>query len=100
MTRLFPASNELLTVGNALLFSTMGAPPPRGDTNISMAICLNWGRICFSATWNRAVFSGQDCYDFLELYKKGWEEWVKAGEMRANIESEPQTVSQDLIGPL
>jgi hypothetical protein len=78
MGKLFPEVNELLTVGNAALCSTMGAPPPRRNTNVSMAICINWGRICISAM--------------------GWQQWCEAEESRANVYPEPATVSQHQIG--
>ena len=92
MNKLFPEVNELRSVGSASLFSIAGAPPTRRNTNISLAICINWGRICISASWNRSVFTEQDCSAFLELYKSGWQQWCEAEESLRGVYAEPGTV--------
>lgn len=97
MSKLFPEVNEQRTVGNSTLSSTIGAPPPRRNTNISMAVCINWGRICFSAMWNRSVFTEQDCREFLDLYKFGWQEWCETQESNSGVYAETNTASQTRI---
>jgi hypothetical protein len=92
MNKLFPDANDLRKIGNASLFAVFAAPPARRNTNISMAICINWGRICISAIWNRAVFSEQDCSEFLELYKIGWQQWCEAEESHRGVYAEQETV--------
>ncbi len=92
MSKLFPEVNELRKVGSASLFSIMAAPPARRNTNISLAICINWGRICISAIWNRTDFSEQDCSEFLELYKTGWRQWCEAEESHSGVYAEKETV--------
>ncbi len=92
MNKLFPELNELRSVGNASLFSIMAAPPTRRNTNISMAICINWGRICISANWNRSVFTEQDCRAFLELYRTGWQQWIRDEGSNVDEYAEPKTV--------
>lgn len=92
LNKLFPEVNELRSVGSASLFAIAGAPPVRRNTNISLAICINWGRICISASWNRSVFTGQDCSEFLELYKSGWQQWCEAEESLRGVYAEPETV--------
>ncbi len=99
MTRLFPGVDDHLRVGNALLSSTMGAPPVRQNTNISMAVCINWGQICIAAMWDRTVFSKRDCQDFLELYKLGWYQWCEAEESLSSRYAGQETVQQERIGP-
>ena len=92
VNKLFPELNELRSVGSASLFSVAGAPPARRNTNVSLAICINWGRICISASWNRSVFTEQDCREFLELYKIGWQQWCEAEESLRGVYAEPETV--------
>lgn len=92
MSKLFPEVNELRRIGTASLFSIMAAPPARRNTNLSMALCINWGRICISAIWNRSVFNEQDCREFLELYKIGWQDWCAAEESRVGVYAEPEAV--------
>jgi len=84
MSKLFPEVNEFRSFGSASLFAITAAPRARRNTNISMAICINWGRICISAIWNRSVFTEQDCREFLELYKIGWQQWCEAEESKQN----------------
>lgn len=92
MSKLFPEENELRKIGSASLTSIMAAPPARRNTNISMAICINWGRICISAAWNRAVFSEEDCREFLELYKIGWQQWCESEESRRGVYAKTEIV--------
>ena len=92
MSKMFPEANDLRKVGSALLYSITAAPPVRRNTNVSMAICINWGKICISAMWNRAFFTEQDCREFLELYKIGWQQWCEAEESQMGVYAEPETV--------
>ena len=75
MNRIFPEIDGGRPIGDAVLQSVMASPPVRRNTNIAIGLCVNWGQIYFSASWNRAQFSGRDCEKFLELYKTGWQRW-------------------------
>ncbi len=92
MDKQFPEVNELRIVGSAALFQVVGAPPARRNTNIALSICINWGRICISAMWDRTVFTEQDCREFLELYRSGWQQWCEAEESAVGVYAEPESV--------
>lgn len=87
-----PEVNELRTVGSTALFQIVGAPPARRNTNIALPVCINSGRICISAMWDRTDFTQQDCREFLELYKIGWQQWCEAEESSVGVYAEPETV--------
>ncbi|MEM8736330.1 MAG: hypothetical protein AAGG44_19025, partial [Planctomycetota bacterium] len=76
MKKYFPEQNGCRLIGNARLRNILVAPPVRRNTNISLGLCVNWGKLCFSAAWNRDAFRAQDCEQFLEAYRQCWTRWA------------------------
>ena len=52
-------------VGDTHVTNIYAAPPIREHTNISLGLCVNWGQLCFSAAWNRAAMTPDQCEEFL-----------------------------------
>ncbi|MFN3191802.1 MAG: hypothetical protein ACE361_14925 [Aureliella sp.] len=77
MKKYFPEQDGCRLIGNARLRNILVAPPVRRNTNISLGLCVNWGKLCFSAAWNRDAFTATDCGDFLEIYRRCWTEWSR-----------------------
>lgn len=76
MSKLFPQSDGVRLVGNVRLTAIHAAPPVRRNTNVSIAICVNWGEIMISAAFNHTAFSRLDCKAFLELYHQQWRDYI------------------------
>ncbi len=74
--RYFPVQDEMLVVGDTQLANIYGAPPIREHTNISVGLCVNWGQLCFSAAWNRAAMTSEECEQFLGQYVASWQAWL------------------------
>ncbi|MCC9654800.1 hypothetical protein [Rhodopirellula halodulae] len=77
MKNRFPEVDGQRQIGDARLTDVLAAPPPRDNTNISLAICVNWGRICISASWNRNLWNATTTDEFLELYAQNWRSWLR-----------------------
>ncbi len=74
--RYFPEQDGTLRVGDTQLTDIYAAPPIREHTNISLGLCVNWGQLCFSAAWNRAAMSPEECEQFLSQYVASWQDWL------------------------
>lgn len=74
--RFFPEQDGMLVVGDTRLTNIFGAPPIREHTNISLGLCTNWGQLCFSAAWNRAAMTPEECEQFLSEYVARWQAWL------------------------
>jgi hypothetical protein len=77
MSKLFPEVEGQRVVGDARLESIFAAPPVRQNTNVALGLCINWGKICISASFNRKSISRAQCEQFLELYRTEWERFCE-----------------------
>lgn len=75
----FPEVDGRRQVGDALLSNVLICPPPRQHANVSLGLCVNWGQICVSASWNRNVFDAPMTDRFLKLYAQQWHNWLTVG---------------------
>ncbi len=81
LQRYFPECDGARVVGDTQISNVYAAAPIRENTNISLALCINWGQLCFSAAWNRAVFTPRECEEFLAEYVAAWRQWLKSPEV-------------------
>ncbi len=72
----FPEENGRRRIGDTYLENVLIAPPARRNTNITFGLCINWGKVCISANWNRTTLSASDCRAFLDLYTTAWRKWL------------------------
>jgi hypothetical protein len=77
MQKYFPEEEGIRIVGDARLDKILAAPPTRDNTHISIGLCINWGRLCVSAAWNRDGLTRQQCQEFLQLYYSRWQMWLR-----------------------
>lgn len=73
----FPEVDGRLRIGDTLLECIYVAPPARRGTNVTLGLCINWGRICISANWNRRAMSETQCVEFMRQYAAGWHRWAQ-----------------------
>ncbi|WP_430453018.1 hypothetical protein [Rhodopirellula europaea] len=81
MKKFFPESDGQLQIGDAYLRNALGSPPAREGTNIALGICINWGQICISASWNRQAWDAATTDQFLQTYASNWRAWLKRQEI-------------------
>ncbi|WDQ17657.1 hypothetical protein [Rhodopirellula sp. P2] len=80
MRKFFPEVDGQLQIGDATLRNALGSPPAREGTNVSLGICINWGQICVSASWNREAWDAATTDQFLEAYTNNWRHWLQRRE--------------------
>ncbi len=80
MQRYFPEQDGMRVVGDTHVTNIYAAPPIREHTNISLGLCVNWGQLCFSAAWNRAAMTPDQCEEFLAFYLTAWHDWLQSPE--------------------
>jgi len=81
MKKFFPESDGQLKIGDAYLRNVFGSPPGREGTNVAVGVCINWGQICISASWNRQAWDAATTDQFLQTYASNWRAWLKRQEI-------------------
>ena len=72
-----PETDGKRDVGDALLENIFLVPPTRDHTNVTLGACINGGRLCVSANWNRNAWDRSACESFLAMYAEELEKWVE-----------------------
>ncbi|MEM9825358.1 MAG: hypothetical protein AAF958_02155 [Planctomycetota bacterium] len=72
-----PIRDGKLDVGDCSLEHIYAAPPARRGSRLGVALCINWGKICFSANYDRRYLSRDDTQLFLNRYADSWSRWAE-----------------------